>query len=426
MGEFQVLSEHVRPTKSSQAITEPSIFWSVQGWGLIVIVFTTFFPALFHKQEALFFLLLLSAVVVQWRAGKPIWVRTPIDLPLLAFVAWVLITVPFAIDSEYSFGEWRKLAVQVLVFYWTLLVLQQQDQQNLPSRLLIAFALGATTLSVLAIHDFVMQGGTWRDRIVRAGAPSSDYNWLTTYMVIVIPMLAAMTLLFHEHWKRVLVGLVTGLAILTQVVSYTRAGWLGMIAEAIMFAWIAARRQVVLWLLVVLVVVGATLGLAYSLGYQHATLDPWTLVDARMGAWKLQVKETFDHPLVGIGYGSGTFMKRFAGYPETEKANGPHSMFFMVAVGSGIPALLLLVWMISKTVKVLLERSQQPLPFEASVFILAVAIMAVGFMTRNLFDYMFAGSLAFLYWMVVATALHWSESEKGKMHLGGRADSLLV
>lgn len=412
MEEVQVLSHDVRLTKSSQAITKPSIFWSIQGWGLIVIVFTTFFPALFHKQEAVFFLLLLSAIGMQWRAGGPIWARTPIDLPLLAFVAWVLITVPFAIDSEYSFGEWRKLAVQVLVFYWTLLVLRQQDQQNFPSRLLIAFALGATTLSVLAIHGFVMQGGTWRDRVVRAGAPSSDYNWLTTYMVIVIPMLVAMTILFHERWKRVLVGLVTGLAVLTQVASYTRAGWLGMIAEAIMFAWVAARRQVVLWLLVGVIAIGGTLGLAYSLSYQRATLDPWTLVDARMGAWKLQVKEIVAHPFVGIGYGSGTFMKRFAGYPETEKANGPHSAFLMVAMGSGIPALLLLLWMISRTVKVLLERSRRPLSFEASAFIVAVAIMVVGFMTRNLFDYMFAGSLAYLYWMVVATALHWSGCEK--------------
>jgi putative inorganic carbon (HCO3(-)) transporter len=31
--------------------------------------------------------------------------------------------------------------------------------------------------------------------------------------------------------------------------------------------------------------------------------------------------------------------------------------------------------------------------------------MVVGFAVRNLFDYMFAGSLAYLFWLLVATAL---------------------
>jgi hypothetical protein len=33
-----------------------------------------------------------------------------------------------------------------------------------------------------------------------------------------------------------------------------------------------------------------------------------------------------------------------------------------------------------------------------------VAIVVEGFATRNIFNYMFAGSLACLYWMLVATA----------------------
>ena len=37
--------------------------------------------------------------------------------------------------------------------------------------------------------------------------------------------------------------------------------------------------------------------------------------------------------------------------------------------------------------------------------LVVVAVATVGFATRNLFDYMFAGSLAHLFWILVATGL---------------------
>ena len=57
--------------------------------------------------------------------------------------------------------------------------------------MLSAAVLGSMVLSSYALIDFLIRGGTWGDRFIRAGAPHSDYNWLTTYMVLVIPMLVA-------------------------------------------------------------------------------------------------------------------------------------------------------------------------------------------------------------------------------------------
>jgi len=36
----------------------------------------------------------------------------------------------------------------------------------------------------------------------------------------------------------------------------------------------------------------------------------------------------------------------------------------------------------------------------------AVAVVTVGFATRNLFDYMFAGSLGYLFWIIMAVGLN--------------------
>src|SRR3989442_2463502 len=207
--------------------------WKAQAGGLILLTFLSFFPRLFHIEEYLFFTLLLIALGTAWLDGKRIWVRTPIDLPLLLFVGWVLLTIPIAADPAYSFAEWRKLVAQVLVFYWTLLVLREQPKDEIARGILIAVVVGTAVLAAYSLTDFVESGGTWRDRFVRAQAPASDYQWLSTYMVIAIPMLIASSIVFRNWWQRAACLGAVGLAVLAQVFSYTRAGWLGMVIEAL-------------------------------------------------------------------------------------------------------------------------------------------------------------------------------------------------
>jgi len=94
-------------------------------------------------------------------------------------------------------------------------------------------------------------------------------------------------------------------------------------------------------------------------------------------------------------------MMRFAGYPETEKANGPHSTFLMVGMGSGVPALVLLLWLFGATVRAFID-GRNKLGKEQSYFLLAMIALVVGFAVRNAFDYMFAGSLAYVFWLLMA------------------------
>jgi putative inorganic carbon (hco3(-)) transporter len=390
---------------SSAIVLSQETFWALQAWGFLLLIGMSFSPRLFHLEEYLFFLLLVSTIVVALKTRHSLWIHTSLDVPLLLFVGWVLLTVPFAIDPLYSFGEWRKLVVQILVFYWTLLVLQQTQRRGMTSKVIGVVVFATAAICLYALQDFVARGGTWQNRSIRASAPNSDYNWLTTYMVIAIPIICAGAVRNLDLWRRIGVAAIGIFAIIAQLISYTRAGWLGMIVQGISFGIWTARRQVIVWVIVGIVSVGAVFAGLRHLGYQRDTVDPWTLVEARSGAWKLQAQEVMQHPIVGIGYGSGTFMKRFSGYPEAQKADGPHSTFLMIAMGSGIPAVGVFIWMMFRAVKILVRGAKEAVGREARAFLLAVAVMIVGFATRNCFDYMFAGSLAFLFWLLVATAL---------------------
>ena len=314
--------------------------WSAQGIGLAVLAFLNFFPPAHGPTRYLFFSLLLVAVATRWKQGDSLWVRTPLDLPLLLFLGWILLTIPFSIDPSYSFREWRKLLAQVLVFYWAMAVLRAQPDNRLVRLVMIAVLLGTATNAGYAVIEFLLQGGTWRDRVVRAGAPGSDYNWLSTYMVMAIPMILTAATVRSRWMKGLSVGVVT-LALLAEFAAYTRAGWLGLAAEGLVGGWLSGRRWLLVGLILAFAAVGFGFVVASDMGFQRSTADPWTL-EARVAVWKLAAADLWHHPLVGIGYGNNNFVKRYAGRPELEKAYGPHSTFVVVGLGSGVPAVVLL------------------------------------------------------------------------------------
>jgi heptosyltransferase-3/putative inorganic carbon (HCO3(-)) transporter len=82
----------------------------------------------------------------------------------------------------------------------------------------------------------------------------------------------------------------------------------------------------------------------------------------------------------------------------------------MVLMGSGVPALTFFVWFIIRALRELLAgvRAADVTRTRHMVFRAAIALAVIGFVIRNLFDYMFAGSLASLFWILVAIGLHQS------------------
>ena len=83
-----------------------------------------------------------------------------------------------------------------------------------------------------------------------------------------------------------------------------------------------------------------------------------------------------------------------------------HNAFLMVALGSGLPAVLFLCWMLVALLRRLLPSSgtvrlQDP----STVMALAAGLAVIGFAMRNLFDYMFMGSLAHIFWILAAVGV---------------------
>ncbi len=384
--------------------------WEVQRYGLAALVFLNFFPPAHGPTRYLFFSLLGLAVVALVREKAPFWIRTPIDVPLLGLLAWILITIPFSIDPAYSFKEWRKLGAQVLLFYWAIRVLHAGGNDRLVSHVLTATVLGAAITAGYAIVEFFRHGGASLGRELRAAAVGSDYNWLSTYMIMAIPLVLTFTVVAPARWLKALGIGTAGLAFGAEMAAYTRAGWMGLVAEALTAVWLTGKRWLMLGMVAALLVVGigavAVLDF-HDRGETSEVSDPWTF-KARLAVWKLAAQDLLEHPVVGVGYGNYNFVKRYEGRPELEKAHGPHSTVIVMGLGSGLPALGLFVWLLMSIILTLTRFRRMmtsPPDILARMVPFGVALMVVGFTVRNLFDYMLIGGLANLFWMLVAVAL---------------------
>ncbi len=410
----------VRPVEKEDRYSSiRALFWGSQGYVMVALACSSFFPLLFRYQEhtvIILIVLCLGACAVERRSP---WVRTPLDVPLWCFMVWVLCTVPFATDPAYSFAEWKKFVAQAGVFYWSLLVLERCRHERLPKLVLQALVIGAALLACYALVEFIQRGGTWRDRFIRAHAYGSDYNWLSTYMVVAIPVAGSLLAVGRVAWMRAAQGLALVLTGAAQLFSYTRGGWVGHAAQGVTLALMIGGRRLAFGVLGLLAMVGAALVLASQSGFQTDTVDAKT-VDTRLMVWTIGLGEVAAHPVVGIGFGNNSFIKKFPEYSVEKQDALPvgeriipamHNTFLMVTLGSGLPALISFVWifvaLLRRTIQVPRSRHRG---HAEDVIAAGIGLAVIGLAVRNLFDYMFMGSLAHLFWLLAAVGMTLTEA----------------
>jgi len=385
--------------------------WNIPSIGLILVSFLCFFPHLFHIQEYIFFGLLVLTIGFSLYKGQAIWVRTPIDLPLLLFVGWVLFTVPFAIDPAYSFEEWRKLVAQVLVFYWALMVLEYSNIRNLHLLVFLAAIIGSCTVNTYGVLGYItdsgfipLQGGK-RGGAYAPGPTSS--TWLATYGVMTLPLALACFSMTNLAWKQFayLLGLLT--MVLGLIYAGSRAAWLAVLVQVMILVW-AYRSNKMRALMAFSLVIAVLMTASIS----ETLPDILERVWERWGFWQYGVEAVLNNPITGIGYGNDSINFYAEKNGMAFDGGNLHNTILTFLVGAGFPVIIFFVWWVGRLFKVLAFFSKEE--DKTTNFLTvnkAVALIVVGFMIRNMFEYHFAGSLAYLFWILIAMGV-WTSLNK--------------
>ena len=282
-------------------------------------------------------------------------------------------------------------------------------------------------VSVYGIFQFADLIGMWRKEggltLVESVMPGEV--WLTTYLVMLIPLGLALAFFVERRAARICYIWITGLATICLLMTFSRAGALAVLGELGALAWFL-RSKIVMAVAAVYMSVVVLCG-AFLSQYSGAVQDglqtipgtsiPITKVTTssmahRMDIDKFVVTKIVEHPVFGIGYGKDNFKLVFGqstveikpGHSKFLEA-GTHNTFLDIALGVGIPGLVLFVWLLKCIAVLALVEFRQAGGPMAKAILLSVGVSTIGLSVRLFFDHMLIGTLAILFWILVAMAM---------------------
>src|SRR6185295_5623798 len=124
--------------------------------------------------------ILLLGLLLGWCAinRRLFYSRTPYDIPLLAFVVWVGLTIPFSVDPSYSVKEYGKLLQHMVIFYAVIYFFKGLFYRQV---LLSLVGIMAIVVAGYGLSQFDLKN----PQAVISFFPAEV--WLTTFLVMVIP-----------------------------------------------------------------------------------------------------------------------------------------------------------------------------------------------------------------------------------------------
>ena len=381
-------------------------------YGLMGISFGLFFVRLNHIVEYIFFGLLAGLIIARLINGTLCWLKTSLDIPILLYLTWTLIWLPFAVDSNYSFGEWQKAVSQFLALY---LVVQLVKNKSQIYSIFVSGGLGIVILCLIeSIYFFVF--GNEPDN--RAGVLTGASQWFSVYIVMGLPILWIAWEMSEKNKRlnQILFALGLGIVLVGLFLSHTRSAWLVVGVQVFIYAFLKIRRNWSLSFGLAGVLVGLLL---VVLSLPSVVGQKATSMQTRFNTWSIAIQDIAKSPVTGIGLGKHSFSK-FHGYQDLGSGVGSrvtlqgspsmqpydvhtnlHNTFIARAVQTGIPGFL---FYISIFVTVLIKAGQMFQRFQDELdgkLSLAIGLIVVGVIVRNFFDDMFNGTTAYLFWIFV-------------------------
>ena len=309
-------------------------------------------------------------VVETLRGRKPVEWRSPFTWPAVLLLAAGAISVLVAADHRAALGLFRAYLVEPIAFF--VVVSRVATSWRRASLILLGFGLAGVAVAIP--NAAVVLDAFFHHRLNAAvAAPVVIYNTPNAVALFLVPLVAVAASLAAyapDQRERLFSGAFLVIAVPASLLTFSRGGYLGMLAIAVGLALTYRRR-----LLLVAATVAAALALsrlppiASRLGHEVDFQDPNNSLAQRARLWGATLRMLRDHPLFGSGL-SG-FRRAVAAYGEPQSAAEdviyPHNIVLNAWTETGILGLVAFVWLLVQAVRVSImgwrsaERAWRPL-----------------------------------------------------------------
>src|ERR1700687_4185023 len=274
--------------------------------------------------------------------------RTPLDLPLLAFVASALLSTVFAYNQNVAvFGTCSRydglltILLYAGLFWLSVQALSGPGEARTLMRILLASGyVGAVVAILQSGTDSMSQGA-----LVPAFGTLGQKNVLGAFLAMLTP-LAYRELVEAKSWSQRIIALnLTAIIGVALVLTLSRSAWLGMALAAVVLFLGGYRPTVrlgIACLLLVLIAGAIVGGLRLSAGIStEQRIGELSLSGDRPALWRDAVRLTASRPL--LGYGPDNFGLVFPRFQTTylgpQQWDKAHAESLQVAATQGLVGL---------------------------------------------------------------------------------------
>ena len=298
-----------------------------------------------------------------------------------------LLSIPLALNPARAFQSFIEYLKVIVMFVVMVNVLR--TPRRLTSLILLVL-LASCVLSLGALNDYRLGNLALQGRRIAGviGGLFSNPNDLALHLVTMIPISFALMLGSRSSLKKCLYLGCAVLLIAGMVATFSRGGFLGFICVIGFLVWKFAPRNRIVFGVVALTVVMATIAIAPGYRSRLSNLNDASAV-ARTDDLKRSILVAARHPVFGVG------MDNYIIYSNANKTT--HNAYTQVAAEMGIFALLIYLALLVTPFRRLrqIERATWTARDKQSTYYLAIGLQAslVAYMVVSFF-----ASVAYLWY----------------------------
>ena len=291
--------------------------------------------------------------------------KTSADMPILLLALLSVISFSFSRYKYESLYELIKLFGYIGVYYIVINEFNYRTKRLLRN-FLISFGAGLSAYGLLQYFG-IFSHPWWVPKDFLA-ATYVNHNHFAGYLELIIPLAVAT---FMAARPRLAARLALSVALVVMasafVLTQSRGAWISLSVSLFVMAILLGRdksRRARTVLTLLLLAASILSFIYFSKDLISQRLEPVTTAASdeasfatRIAIWKGTIRMIRDHPIIGTGI--GTFISVFPRYrPEGLNviANFAHNDYLNVAAEIGIPALLVMIWLLIMAIRSGLKR----------------------------------------------------------------------
>ena len=398
------------PPTDQQAADEPTVWTTSADWirrkghGITFVALFVFsvvlylrpyelIPALSGIKSMAFYVGIVTLsiyAITQIAVEGNLTTRTrEVNLILLLGVA-ALLSIPFAINPGEAWKTFSDLLVKTLLIFIVIVNVVRTERRL---RLLMLLALGVSIyLSIAAIQDYRAGlfgiGTEITSRIMgRIKGLFDNPNDLALHLVTMVPIAVGLAMAKAGMFRKFVYIGATGLMVAAIVVTFSRGGFLGLVAVSFFLVLKLGRKQrfptmagfflaVVLFFALAPGSYGSRLSTIFNIGG-----DLTGSASQRNQVLKRSILVTLRYPLFGVGLGNFHY--------KSFQELGTHNAYTQVGSEMGIPAMIMYIMFLVYPYKRLkeIEKATDGKKDERYYYYLSIGLRAglIGYMVASFF-----------------------------------------